>query len=108
VESPDDPHPSALQQHAASKTTKLILLDSLLQERLSGWFCEKMSVSAETPVPVNGKMSLGTRRLVVSHVENAASFYAYQEAGTSTTRGKGSTSRRRAWPAFPIAARSTK
>ena len=41
-----------------------------------------MSVAAAeaTAVPVNGKVSLGTRRLVVSHVENAASFFAYQEA----------------------------
>jgi hypothetical protein len=40
-----------------------------------------MSVAAaEAAVPVNGKVSLGTRRLVVSHVENAASFFAYQEA----------------------------
>jgi hypothetical protein len=38
-----------------------------------------MSVEAAA-VPVNGKVSLGTRRLVVSHVENAASFFAYQEA----------------------------
>jgi len=29
---------------------------------------------------VNGKIDLGTRQLVVSHVENACSFYAYQEA----------------------------
>jgi hypothetical protein len=40
-----------------------------------------MSEAAEAAaVPVNGKVSLGTRRLVVSHVENAASFFAYQEA----------------------------
>jgi hypothetical protein len=42
-----------------------------------------MSVAAAAEaaaVPVNGKVSLGTRRLVVSHVENAASFFAYQEA----------------------------
>jgi hypothetical protein len=38
-----------------------------------------MSAAAE-PIEVNGKVALGIRRLVVSHVENAASFYAYQEA----------------------------
>ena len=37
-----------------------------------------MSEAGE-PVEVNGKVSLGTRRLVVSHVENAANFYAYLE-----------------------------
>jgi len=31
-------------------------------------------------VEVNGKIDLGTRKLVVSHVENAATFYAYLEA----------------------------
>ena len=31
-------------------------------------------------IEVNGKIDLGTRRLVLSHVENAASFYAYLEA----------------------------
>ena len=36
-----------------------------------------MSNSEE--VEVNGKVDLGTRRLGVSHVENACSFYAYQE-----------------------------
>ena len=30
-------------------------------------------------VEVNGKIDLGTRRLVVSYVENACSFYAYTE-----------------------------
>jgi hypothetical protein len=39
-----------------------------------------MSAGAAEPVEVNGKIPLGTRRLVVSHVENAASFFAYQEA----------------------------
>ena len=29
---------------------------------------------------VNGKVDMGTRRLVTSHVENAASFYAYLES----------------------------
>lgn len=28
-------------------------------------------------VEVNGKIDLGTRRLVVSHIENATSFFAY-------------------------------
>ena len=42
-----------------------------------------MSAATEEPVPVNGKVVLGTRRLVVSHVENASSFYAYQEADAS-------------------------
>ena len=31
-------------------------------------------------VEVNGKIDLGTRRLEVSYVENAASFYAYLES----------------------------
>jgi len=31
-------------------------------------------------IEVNGKIDLGTRRLVFSHVENAASFFAYIEA----------------------------
>ena len=40
-------------------------------------FSEKMS---DEGVEVNGKIDLGTRRLVVSYVENAASFYAYLES----------------------------
>ena len=35
---------------------------------------------SETGETVNGKVDLGTRRLVLSHVENAASFYAYLDA----------------------------
>ena len=31
-------------------------------------------------VEVNGKVDLGARRLLVSHVENATSFFAYTEA----------------------------
>lgn len=39
-----------------------------------------MSNANNKEVEVNGKIDLGTRRLFVSHVENASTFYAYQEA----------------------------
>jgi len=38
-----------------------------------------MSNTINKEVEVNGKIYLGPRRLVVSHVENACTFYAYQE-----------------------------
>jgi len=38
-----------------------------------------MSNAINKEVEVNGKIDLGPRRLVVSHVENACTFYAYQE-----------------------------
>jgi len=38
-----------------------------------------MSNAINKEVEVNGKIYLGPRRLVVSHVENACTFYAYQE-----------------------------
>ena len=40
-------------------------------------FPDKMSKEG---VEVNGKIDLGTRRLVLSYVENAASFFAYLES----------------------------
>ena len=37
-------------------------------------------ISERMSETVNGKVDMGTRRLVTSHVENAASFYAYLES----------------------------